>query len=96
MNGQMMDAHDSDGEYHHYHKHNNTASKYGERMVAYTHSQFKALLIGGKRNVMICCNRKTTSNWKKTGQSVGVRPQMARGRFKNLSRRRRGTVVIHE
>jgi len=42
MNGQMMDAHDSDGEYHHYHKHNNTASKYGERMVAYTHSQFKA------------------------------------------------------
>ncbi len=42
MNGQMMDAHDSDGEYHHYHQHNNTASKYGERMVAYTHSQFKA------------------------------------------------------
>ena len=42
MNGQMMDAHDSDGEYHHYHQHNNTASKYGEGMVAYTHSQFKA------------------------------------------------------
>ena len=42
MNGQMMDAHDSDGEYHHYHQHNNTASEYGERMVAYTHSQFKA------------------------------------------------------